>query len=167
MVCEYSRACFALQSQAAITENNLLMTPSEFVAKWSRNARAERAASQEHFLDVCALLAHPTPNSDATGEDFAFEKGVTRRRATRDGQGWADVWKRDFFGWEYKGKHKDLGAAYEQLKQYREYNARPSWLQNAHRALDAAVCDAYDFPHDLTDDEILARLLALNEERAA
>jgi len=46
------------------------------------------------------------------------------------------------------------------------YNARPGWLENAHRALDAAVCDAYNFPHDLTDDEILARLLALNAERA-
>lgn len=104
------------------------MTPSEFIAKWSRNARAERAASQEHFLDLCALLSHPTPNSDATGESFAFEKGVTRRRATRDGQGWADVWKRDFFGWEYKGKHKDLSAAYEQLKQYREDLENPPLL---------------------------------------
>ena len=32
--------------------------------------------------------------------------------------------------------------------------------------LDAAVFDAYDWPHDLSDDEILARLLALNLERA-
>ena len=24
-------------------------------------------------------------------------------------------WKRGFFGWEYKGKHKDLDAAYDQL----------------------------------------------------
>jgi len=37
----------------------------------------------------------------------------------------------------------------------------------AHRRLDTAVFDAYGWPHDLTDDEILARLLALNLERAA
>ena len=46
------------------------------------------------------------------------------------------------------------------------YNARPAWLDLAHRALDAAVLAAYGWPGDLTDDEILARLLALNLERA-
>ena len=46
------------------------------------------------------------------------------------------------------------------------YNARPAWLDLAHRALDAAVLAAYGWPKDLTDDEILARLLALNLERA-
>jgi type II restriction/modification system DNA methylase subunit YeeA len=47
------------------------------------------------------------------------------------------------------------------------YNARPEWLAQAHRALDAAVLAAYGWPADLTDDEILARLLALNHARAA
>ena len=46
------------------------------------------------------------------------------------------------------------------------YNARPTWLDNAHRKLDAAVFAAYGWPADLSDDEILARLLALNLERA-
>jgi type II restriction/modification system DNA methylase subunit YeeA len=46
------------------------------------------------------------------------------------------------------------------------YNARPAWLDNAHRALDAAVFAAYGWPADLTDQEILARLLALNHQRA-
>ncbi len=46
------------------------------------------------------------------------------------------------------------------------YNARPTWLANAHAALDRAVLDAYAWPHDLTDDDLLARLLALNAERA-
>ena len=46
------------------------------------------------------------------------------------------------------------------------YNARPAWLDLAHRALDAAVLAAYGWPKDLTDDEILTRLLALNLERA-
>jgi hypothetical protein len=47
------------------------------------------------------------------------------------------------------------------------YNERPTWLQNAHRTLDAAVLDAYGWPRDLGDEEILARLLALNLERAS
>ncbi len=47
------------------------------------------------------------------------------------------------------------------------YNARPAWLDEAHRTLDAAVFAAYGWPADLSDEEILARLLALNLERAA
>ncbi|MBI5564322.1 MAG: hypothetical protein HY870_05475 [Chloroflexi bacterium] len=35
------------------------------------------------------------------------------------------------------------------------------------RVLDAAVFAAYGWPSDLSDDEILARLLALNLKRAA
>ena len=47
------------------------------------------------------------------------------------------------------------------------YNARPEWLQNAHRTLDEAVFAAYGWPATLTKQQILARLLALNHERAA
>jgi hypothetical protein len=46
------------------------------------------------------------------------------------------------------------------------YNERPTWLALAHRRLDEAVLDAYGWPHDLTDDDLLARLLALNLERS-
>jgi len=47
------------------------------------------------------------------------------------------------------------------------YNQRPTWLDLAHKKLDEAVLDAYAWPHDLTDDQILEHLLALNLERAA
>ncbi|MGH2616108.1 MAG: type IIL restriction-modification enzyme MmeI, partial [Thermomicrobiales bacterium] len=51
------------------------------------------------------------------------------------------------------------------------YNARPTWLHGAHAALDRAVWAAYgwdDFdPEATTDEEILTRLLALNQERAS
>ena len=46
------------------------------------------------------------------------------------------------------------------------YNQRPTWLDNAHRRLDGAVSDAYGWPADLAEGEILERLLALNLERA-
>ena len=54
------------------------------------------------------------------------------------------------------------------------YNQGPTWLELAHRKLDEAVFDAYGWPRDpsagsgqaLSDEDILARLLALNLERA-
>jgi hypothetical protein len=42
----------------------------------------------------------------------------------------------------------------------------PTWLKNAHAALDAAVFAAYGWPAGLTDDEILAGLPDLNWDRA-
>jgi hypothetical protein len=53
------------------------------------------------------------------------------------------------------------------------YNERPAWLDLAHRKLDAVMAAAYGWVRagqaetDLTDDQILERLLALNLERAA
>ena len=44
------------------------------------------------------------------------------------------------------------------------YNQRPTWLDNIHARLDAAVADAYGWPADIADGEILERLLALNLE---
>jgi len=49
------------------------------------------------------------------------------------------------------------------------YNARPAWLDQAHKALNAAVAAAYgwsDYSPDLPDAEILRRLLTLNLERS-
>ncbi|WP_283743025.1 DNA methyltransferase [Sideroxydans sp. CL21] len=48
------------------------------------------------------------------------------------------------------------------------YNARPAWLDNAHKTLDQAVAKAYgwnDYTPEMTNDEILRRLLAMNLER--
>ena len=46
------------------------------------------------------------------------------------------------------------------------YNERPTWLAHAHAKLDAAVAAAYGFEVDLTDEQILEKLLALNLQRA-
>lgn len=46
------------------------------------------------------------------------------------------------------------------------YNDRPAWLENAHRDLNAAVAAAYGWPVDISDDEAIARLFALNQARA-
>ena len=47
------------------------------------------------------------------------------------------------------------------------YNSKPSWLANAHRALDEAVGAAYGLPGDLPEDELLCRLLEINQARAS
>ncbi len=46
------------------------------------------------------------------------------------------------------------------------YNARPTWLNNAHKKLDAAVFAAYGWPADVSDEDILKNLLALNLDRS-
>jgi type II restriction/modification system DNA methylase subunit YeeA len=102
------------------------MDPAAFAAKWKASTRTERAASQEHFNDLCHMLDVPTPNAaDPTGDWYAFEKGASK---TGGGEGFADVWKREHFGWEYKGKRKDLTAAYQQLLLYREALENPPLL---------------------------------------
>ncbi len=92
------------------------MTPHAFIQKWQHATLKERSAAQEHFLNLCALLEEPTPaDADPTGTWYSFEKGAKK---TGGGEGWADVWKRHCFAWEYKGKHHDLNAALRQLQQY-------------------------------------------------
>ena len=92
------------------------MTPHEFITKWRASELKERSASQEHFIDLCRLLGEPTPvEADPTGETYCFERGA---RKDTGGDGWADVWKRHHFAWEYKGRRANLDAAFEQLRQY-------------------------------------------------
>jgi type II restriction/modification system DNA methylase subunit YeeA len=92
------------------------MTPAEFIKKWKPVALTERAAAHTHFLDLCKLFEHEDPvSADPTGEWFTFEKGATK---TGGGEGFADVWKKNFFAWEYKKKKRDLNAAMDQLVRY-------------------------------------------------
>ena len=99
---------------------------AEFVERWKAVTLTERAAAQSHFIDLCRVLGEPHPAAaDHTGESFTFEKPVSKLHG---GKGFADVWKRGFFAWEYKGKHKDLAAAYHQLADYRDDLENPPLL---------------------------------------
>ena len=92
------------------------MTPQQFINKWKPVALTERATAQTHFIDLCALVGHPDPvSADPLGESFTFEKGVSK---TGGGDGFADVWKRGFFAWEYKKKKRNLDDALTQLVRY-------------------------------------------------
>jgi hypothetical protein len=102
------------------------LTLPDFVNKWRSTGLTERAGAQMHFIELCDVLGEPHPASeDLSGATYTFEKGGT----TIEGkQGFADVWKRGYFGWEYKGKHKDLTVAYHQLLKYREDLENPPLL---------------------------------------
>ena len=92
------------------------MEPEEFIERWRDNTRKESAASKQHFLELCGVLEVPQPGDPGfANEDYDFERSVKK---TGGGKGFADVWKRDCFVWEYKGDRKSLVAAYAQAKEY-------------------------------------------------
>ena len=102
------------------------MTPEEFIDKWRGTTRSERSAAQEHFLDLCELLGVDKPGDvDRHGTEYTFEKAT---RKIGDTTGFADVWKRKCFAWEYKGDRKNLVQAYAQLKQYADALENPPLL---------------------------------------
>jgi hypothetical protein len=117
------------------------MTAAEFKKKWSRYQGKETSAYQGHFDDLCRLLGQPTPaEADPSGRDFfCYQKRVVKDAelfeldAKPDAgepseRGFADVWKKGSFAWEYKGKKKNLDEAYKQLLRYRESLLNPPLL---------------------------------------
>jgi len=132
------------------------MNPAELQAKWRPSGSielTERSAAQQHFLDLCELLDHPKPaDVDPKGELFTFEKGAAKRGGS---DGWADVWKRGYFAFEYKGRHKDLDAAYRQLDEYRAALENPPLLVTCdmdrivvHTNFTATRQEAHEIPLD-------------------
>ncbi len=109
-------------------------TLPEFIRCWKDSELTERAGAQSHFNDLCDILNEPHPaHADPKGAEYTFEKHVNK---IGEDKGFADVWKRGFFGWEYKGPHKDLKTAYLQLLKYREDLENPPLL---------LVCDFVHF----------------------
>ncbi len=136
------------------------MTPEQFIAKYRGVQLNEVALYVSHFNDLCALVGHPQPvEMDRVGETFTFQKGALKPplSAAESGgeelgvrrRGFADVWFRGHFAFEYKtpGKHKDLREAYRQLQLYRESLENPYLL---------VVCDVTryevhtNFPNTVT-----------------
>ena len=96
------------------------MTPQEFVAKWHNVQFGEKQASQEMFLDICALVGHPTPVAYGNSDVFTFEKSVPG--------GFADAYLEEHFGWEFKGSDAQLPEAINQLLRYQVYLKTPPLL---------------------------------------
>ncbi|MGR0185420.1 class I SAM-dependent DNA methyltransferase [Azospirillum aestuarii] len=101
-----------------MTANSSAMTisPAQFIKKWKVSKLTERSGSQTHFNDLCYMLGEAPPSAaDQDGSSYCFDRGVNKLGG---GKGWADVWKRQHFGWEYKSKGKDLDDALVQLQRY-------------------------------------------------
>ena len=96
------------------------MRPEEFIAKWRNVQFGEKQASQEMFLDVCALVEHPTPGAVGNPDVFTFEKWVPG--------GFADAYYEEHFGWEFKGSDADLDAGLSQLLRYQLHLKTPPLL---------------------------------------
>ncbi|HLU09363.1 MAG TPA: type IIL restriction-modification enzyme MmeI, partial [Oceanobacillus sp.] len=121
-----------------------MITPKDFVDRWSKSELREQQAAQSHFNELCQLVGHKTPTQiDPEGTFFTFEENVFKATG---GKGRADVWYKGHFAWEYKGKHKDLDAAYAQLLAYKgdldnppllvvcdflEYRIYPQWTNTS------------------------------------
>jgi type II restriction/modification system DNA methylase subunit YeeA len=98
----------------------------DFIHRWQGSRLTERSAAQSHFIDLCDVLGQPRPaDVDQEGAFYTFEKGVAK---TGGGQGFADVWLRGHFAWEYKKQHANLDAAYRQLLNYQEDLENPPLL---------------------------------------
>jgi len=96
------------------------MQASEFVRKWQAGSSAdqlnERAGAQPHFIDLCRVLGVPEPDDP---DAYCFERGLTKTgSAAGRTDGFADVWKRGHFAWEYKAPGKSLEGALKQLMMY-------------------------------------------------
>lgn len=109
-----------------VSSPTAILSVAQFQHKWRGVTLKERSASQSHFNDLCHMLGVPTPtDADPTGSFYTFERGAEK---SAGGAGWADVWFRGHFAWEYKGQHADLKKAYAQLQQYREALENPPLL---------------------------------------
>ena len=96
------------------------MQPQEFVAKWRNVDFGEKQASQEMFLDLCALVDHPSPVTYGDKDAFTFEKWVPG--------GFADAYLEGHFGWEFKGDDSELDGALNQLLRYQLHLKTPPLL---------------------------------------
>ena len=151
---------------------------AEFKKKWSRYQGKETSAYQGHFDDLCRLLGQPTPTeADPSGSDFfCYQKRVVKDAELFDlehpdsgdptERGFADVWKKGCFGWEYKGKKKNLDEAYKQLLRYREALLNPPLLVVCdfdryiiRTNFNGTVQETYEFTNDQIDRPENLRIL--------
>lgn len=96
------------------------MQASDFIRKWgpggSAHELSERAGAQAHFIDLCRMLCVPEPDDP---ERYCFERGLTKTgSAAGRTDGFADVWLKGHFAWEYKAPGRSLEGALRQLMMY-------------------------------------------------
>ena len=151
------------------------MTPAEFKKKWARVTAKETSAYQSHFDDLCRVLGIAPPlEADPEGETFCYQKRVLKDAELFDlasggeagERGFADVWKRGCFAWEYKGRKKNLDEAYKQLLRYRESLLNPPLLvvcdfdrYIVRTNFNGTVQEVHEFTNAQIDDPQILKLL--------
>jgi hypothetical protein len=58
------------------------LTPAAFAAKWHGVTTTEKAAAQEHFIDLCRMLGEPTAKAALSDRITAASCRPSRRKAT-------------------------------------------------------------------------------------
>jgi hypothetical protein len=102
------------------------LTAYEFAEKWRASSLNESQGSVPHFEELCRLVGHKTPSEmDSGAKFFTYQKSLLQESGKL---GFADVWLKGHFGWEYKSKGRDLAAAYQQLLRYRDNLSNPPLL---------------------------------------
>lgn len=157
----FRRRAIEVESAACLSSQvKTFVTPAEFVEKWHGNTLGERQGAQSHFIDLCDLLGVEKP---VDPDNYCFERGATKTGA---GNGWADIWKRGCFGWEYKGPGEKLDKALKQLMTYALALDNPPLLVVSDRELieihthfTGTPSETYTFHIlELTQPEVLQRL---------
>src|SRR5690606_23458791 len=109
----------------------------------------------------------PFPFPDATSEqraasaELAEELDATRKQALEEVPG---LTMTELYNLRERWRS---GAEMDLIEQARVQAARAPIVDRLHEQIDAAVAEAYGWPVDLPPSEIVARLVALNHERAS
>ena len=131
------------------------MNIPEYQARWRNANLSERSSAQSNFLDICELVGHKKPAElDPAGSFFTFEKGLGK---TGGGGGFADVWYKGHFAWEYKRDGSDLDKAFKQLKLYAEALDNPPLLivsDNQRIIIHTAWTNTAAVTHEITLDDL-------------
>ena len=125
----------------------------------SKGTQLREVESGFRYTPTTCFETFPFPRpTDAQREAIA----VAAKNLDQLRRNWLNPTQTDMFGKSVVGEVERNSRTLTNL-----YNANPTWLQNAHAALDAAVAHAYGWQPDLSDRHILANLLALNAHRHA
>jgi hypothetical protein len=131
----------------------------------------ERAGAQAHFIDLCRVLGVPEPGDP---EAYCFERGLSKTGSTATAgrprtDGFADVWLRGHFAWEYKAPGRSLEGALKQLMMYALPLENPPLLVvsdrqhiEVHTHFTGTPSERHSFAlEDITRPEVQQRLRAL------
>lgn len=147
------------------------LSARDFIAKWGSGGAAknlgERAGAQSHFHDLCSVLGVATPDDP---DRYCFKKGLTKTgSAASKTDGFADVWLKGHFAWEYKAPGKSMAKALEQLMRYTLPLENPPLLVvsdmqrieiHTHFTGTPSECHAFELEY-LAKPEVLQKLRSL------